>query len=426
LEVLTTSQTPEDALKERLKDLFKNYLMQAISQKKRQIFIDLTRTFEEIERTCSVQKNLAFYKFARHVSAWINLVNSLFENMGILHRLSYDQIMKDFPDTKSKTLTPLEKATLMTHHVCGILNIPVPADDTDFVQHDQDSVVFWVVFQSLLATYNTELPKNETELPKEVIVRTISILELKTIIEKSKTLDEVFLNGLPYMDSSLIRTFMIQILRHHFLSGNKKKLDFLLRRLLTFELKFTQKEKVSYEFLFDYINAPLPAPDISNLTSYVCTEEELLSQIIDSLREDGDWTDADVSVIISESNVKKVQPRFKFVKAPVKAQAPIDGGMASGGCAAVMVEPESEEEEEELVEASIEQEPVEASVKLPFDATHLRELLVANDRSSAIAYLESVELDDTLVATIDMLKNEDNSCVEVIDALIQYGVFEED
>ena len=425
LEVSTSSQTPEKALNDRLKTSFNRFLMQAISQKKRQIFFDLSKTFEEIERTYSVQKNLAFYKFARHVSAWINLVNSLFENMGIQHRLSFDEIMTDFPDTKSKTLTPLEKATLMTRHVCGVLSIPVPENTDDFVQHDQNSVLFWVVYQSLLATYKTELPKKETEVLKEVIVRTISIPELKTQMEKSTTLDEFFSIGLPYMDSRLIRDFMIHILMHHFSSGNKGKLNFLLRLLRRFESKFTPEEKSYSKGLFAYIEAPLPAPDISNLTSYVCTEEECLSRIIHSLHEDRDWTDADVSVVISDEIAKRVMPRVKFVKAPLKAQAPIDSGMASGGCAAVAVESESEEEEEP-VEVSIEQEPVEASVKPPFDATHLREFLVANDRSSAIAYLESVKLNDTLVATIDMLKNEDNSCVNVINALIQYGIFEED
>jgi len=421
LEVSASSQSPEDALNERLKDLFKRFLMQAISQKKRQIFFDLSKTIKEIEETCTVPKSLGFYKFARHVSAWINLLNSLFENIGIQHRLSFDQIMKDFPDTKSKTLTSLEKATLMTHHVCSILNIPVPADDTDFVQHDKDSVVFWVVFQSLLATYNTELPKNETEVLKEVSVMAISILKLKTIIEESTTLDKVFLNGLPYMNSPLIRTFMIQILKHYFSSGNKGKLDSLLRSLQTFESKFTPDEKALFVNLFAYIEAPLPAPDISNLTSCVCKEEELLSQIIDSLREDGDWTDADVSVVISDEIVKRVTPRFKFVKAPV------DSGMDCGGCAAVAVE--SESEEEEPIEASIEQELVEASVKPPFDATQLREFLGSDDRSSAITYLLSVELgedDETLMAAICMLKNEEITCDHVIQALSQHGIFEED
>jgi hypothetical protein len=143
---------------------------------------------------------------------------------------------------------------------------------------------------------------------------------------------------------------------------------------------------------------------------------------MDSLREDGDWTDANVSVVVSDEIVKRVKPRFKFVKAP------IDSGMASGGCAAVAVESESEEEEEH-VEVSIEQEPVEDSVKPPFDATQLREFLHANDRSSAIAYLESVELgedEDTLQAAIRMLNNEENSCGDVIGALIQHGIFEED
>lgn len=430
LEVLTSSQTPEDALKDRLKTSFSRFLMQAISQKKRQIFFDLSKMFQEIEKTCSVPRNLAFYKFARHVSAWINLVNSLFENIGIQHRISFDQIMKDFPDTKSKTLTPLEKAKLMTSHVCRVLRIPVPENTDDFVQNDENSVLFWVVYQALLATYNMVLPEKETELPKEVIVRRISIQDLKTLIEGSKTLDDVFSMSLPYMNSELIRAFLIQILMHHFMSGNKVKLDTLLRLLGRFELKFTPEEKSYCKGLFAYIEAPLP--DIANLTSSVVSEKEflrysvvsekeLLSQIMDSLRDDGDWTDANVSVVISEEIVKRETPRFKFVKAPVKA--PIDSGISfGGGCAAVDVEPE----EEEHVEVSIEQEPVEASVKPPFDATQLREFLNAKNRSSAIAYLVSVELDDTLVATIDMLKDDANTCGDVIKALLQYGVFEED
>ncbi len=421
LEFSASSQSPEDALNERLKELFKMFLMQAISQKKTQIFFDLSKTFGEIEKTCSVEnKNLAFYKFARHVSAWINLLNSLFENIGIQHRLSFDKIMRNFPDTKSKTSTPLEKATLMTHHVCSILNIPVPENTDDFVQHDQNSVLFWVVFQSLLATYNTELPKNESELPKEAIVRTISILELKTLIERSTTLDQVFFNGLPYMDSNLIRAFQIQILMHHFSSGNKKKLDSLLRSLQTFESKFTQNEKETFCELFAYVEAPLPAPDISNITSSVCKEEELFDQIKESLQADGEWTDADVHVVISQSKVKKVlQPRFKFVKAED------DLGMACGGGAIVAVE---SEEEEELVDDPTE-EPVEDSVKQSFDANHLQELLSSDERLLAIEYLQLVELgefDEILQAAIEMLKNEENICVDVIDALIQYGVFEED
>jgi hypothetical protein len=305
------------------------------------------------------------------------------------------------------------------------LNIAVPVDDTDFVQHDKDSVVFWVVFQSLLATYNTELPKNETEVLKEVSVMTIPIVDLKTIMEESMTLDEVFLNGLPYMDSHLIRTFMIQILRHHFLSGNKGKLDSLLCRLRTFELKFTREEQSYCEGLFAYINAPLP--DIPNLASYVVSDEELFVQIKDSLVDDRDWTDVDVSVIKSESKVKKVQQRFKFVK----AKAPIDSGMACGGGAAVAVESESEEEEEEEepVEASIEQELVEDSVRLPFDATHLQGLLSSDERLSAIEYLLSVELgdfDETLQAAIRMLKNETITCYDVIQGLSQRGIFDEE
>lgn len=430
LEVSTSSQTPEEALDERQKTLFNRFLMQAISQKKSQIFSDLMRTFEEIEKTCAVPKNLGFYKFARHVSAWINLVNSLFENIGIgiEHRLSFDQIMRDFPDTKTKILTPLEKAILMTRHVCGVLRIPVPENTDDFVQDDQNSVLFWVVYQALLATYNTVLPNKETELLKEVIVRTISIPDLKTLIEGSKTLDEVFSMCLPYMNSGLIRAFLIQILMHHFMSGNKGKLDSLLRLLATFESKFTQEEKESFCNLFAYIEAPLP--DISNLASNFVSDEELLEQIMTSLSDDGDWEDADVSVVISDEIVKKVKPPIKFVKAPVKAQAPIDSGMAfGGGCAAVAVESESESErEEENVEAFIE-EFVEDSVKPLFDASELKKLLVADERLSAIEYLQSVELGEdkeTLEATIPMLKNETISCDDVIVALIQHGIFEDE
>jgi hypothetical protein len=371
-----------------------------------------------------VEKNLAFYKFARHVSAWINLVNSLFETMGIQHRLSFDRIMNDFPDTKSQTLSPFEKATLMTHHVCGILNIPVSADDSDFLQDDEDSVVFWVVFQSLLATYNTELPKKETEVLKEVIVRKISIQDLKTLIESANTLDEIFSMCLPYMDSHLIRAFLIQIMMHHFMHGNKGKLDSLLHRLGAFESKFTSEEKSNYRGLFGYIEAPLLS--IANLTSYVCSDEELFNPIKESLSTDGEWADAG-DVGISDEIVKKVQPRIKFTKKP---QPQIDSGMAfGGGAAAVAMEVVDEsEEEEELVDDSTE-ELVEASVKPPFDATRLRELLVVDDRSSAIEYLQSVELgklEDTLQAVIQMLKIEKNTCARVIKGLIQHQIFEED
>ena len=427
LEVSTSSQTPEEALDERQKTLFNRFLMQAISRKKSQILSDLSKTFEEIEKTCSVETNLGFYKFARHVSAWINLVNSLFENIGIQHRLSFDEIMKDFPDTKTKSLTPLDKAKRMTRHVCGVLDIPVPENTDDFVQDDENSVLFWIVYQALLATNNTVLPEKKPEDLKEVIVKTISILDLKTLIKGTKTLNEVFSMCLPYMNSGLIRAFLIQILIHHFMGGNKGKLDSLLCLLATFESKFTPDEKASYSDLFAYIEDP--SLDISNLASNFVSDEELFEQIMNSLSEDRDWEDPDVSVVISDEIVKRVvKPRVKFVKAPVKAQEPIDNGMAFGGGAAAVAD--SSEEEEESDQDFME-EVVEDSVKAPFDASELQKLLVSDDRWSAIEYLQSVELGegedkDTLEATIPMLKNEQKTCHYVIQALIQRGIFEED
>ena len=411
-EVSASEQSPEDALNNRLKASFMMCLNQSILHMRKKIISDLSKTIKDIKQDSSFAINrLKFYMFATQISASINLVNSLSKNMGMQFRISFEQIMNGLPDTKGQDMTPLQKATLMIHHVCGILNISVQENVDDFDQDVPESVFFYVISKSFITIYNTELPKKKIERGDCQDSRKTPIVSLKTIMEESTTLDEVFLNGLPYMDSPLIRAFLIQILKHHFLSGNKGKLDSLLRRLLTFELKFTHIEKDSFVDVFSYITAPLP--DIQRLKSYVLLDEELFVQIKDSLGNDDAWTDANVSVIISESNVKNVQPRFKFVKAPV------DSSMPSSEAGAI-VEVKSEEVDdspEEFVEAS--------SVSQPFDATYLRELLLSNQPFPAIAYLQSVELGEykgILQAAIEMLGDTENPCSLVLEGLVQNGI----
>jgi hypothetical protein len=424
VEVSPSEQSLEDSLNERLKASFMMTLRQSISQMSRQIFFDLSKKFEDIVKESSVQsKQLNFYKFARHISTWINLVNSIFQSMGIELRVSFDQIMKDLPDTKSREMSSLEKAKLMTRHACKILNITVSENWDDFLQDDQNSVLFWVVYKTLIATYNTELPKREIQV-EEKVIRTIPIHDLKTILETCSTLDKFFSTCLPYMESRLVREFLLPVLDSHFTNGNKQKLDSLLRLLENYDSKFTNEDKNGYDSLFEYIASPRDLTESSE-RDY---ENELFEQIKDSLSTDPDWTEANVVVAISEPIVKQVKSRFRITQKP---QPQIDSGMSSGGGCAVDDEHEDDEheddeheDEEQCVDASAEEhsleEPVEASVIPSLNVSYLRSLLDKDERQSAIDYLKSVvyEKDNEIrTALIDMLSDEANNCDLVIQAI---------
>jgi hypothetical protein len=420
VEVSASGQNPEDALNERLKASFMMYLKQSISQMSRQIFFDLSKKFEDIVKESSIPaKLLNFYKFARHMSAWINLVNAIFHNMGIQLRVSFQEIMKDLPDTKSREMTSLQKARLMTDHACKILQIPIPENWDDFDQHDQNSVLFWVVYQTLVTTYNIELPKTELRVEEKVIL-TIPIPELKVILETGSTLDELFSACLPYMESRLVRAFLLPVLNSHFTNGNKEKLDSLLCLLGNYESKFTIGDKTSFEDLFKYVASPCELSVSRRNEQY---EQELFEQIKSSLSTDDDWTDADVVVAISDPILKPVKPLFKVTKKP-QPQSDVDGCMASGGGPAVE---KKVIYEEQRVGSSAEdhsaEEPVEASVVPSLDMSQLRSLLASDQKPSAIEYLRSVVFQDQEIreGLICMLDSDETTCASVIEALDEAG-----
>lgn len=424
VEVSASEESLEDSLNKRLKASFMMILKQSISQLSRQIFFDLSKKFEDIVKGVSVPANrLLFYKFVRHMAAWINLINAIFQSMGIERRVSFDQIMEDLPDTKSKEMSSLEKARLMTVHACKILNITVPENWDDFVQDDQNSVLFWVVYETLIATYNTELPKTELRV-EEKVIRTIPIHELKTILENCSTLDELFTKCLPYMESRLVRGFLLPVLNSHFTNGNKQKLDSLLRLLGNYDSKFTTEDKNGYDPLFKYIASPCDLAE-SSVGDY---ENALFDDIKTSLSTDEDWTDAHVVVAISEPIVKQVKSRFKITQT-----SQVDSGMSSGGGPAVEAVEENEDQDgEQCVDDPAEDhslaEPVEASVIPYLDMTQLRSLLDKDDRQSAIEYLQSglfsnQNNEDIREGLIAMLNNHENTCGFIIEGLNDGGYY---
>jgi hypothetical protein len=403
VDVSASEESLEESLNKLLKASFMMTLKQSISQLSRQIFFDLSKKFEDIVKGVSFPANrLLFYKFVRHMSAWINLINSIFQSMGIQNRVSFEQIMKDLPDTKSREMSSIEKVRLMTSHACKILNIPVPETWDDFLQDDQNSVLFWVVYETLIATYNTELPKRELRV-EEKVVQTIPLHELKAILETYLTLDEFFSACLPYMESHLVRGFLLPVLDSHFTNGNKQKLDSLLRLLGNYDSKFTNEDKKGYDSLFEYIASPRDLAE-SSVGDY---ENVLFDQIKTSLSADEDWTDADVVVAISNPIVKQVKPRIRITQT-----SQVDSGISSGGGPAVEDEHERGHEDEEQY--------VDAPEEVVFDVNQLRILLKTNSKDNAIAYMESFSsTDNEEEAILQFLKEDSSTCLSVLEAVNQ-------
>lgn len=385
-------------LAENAKSFFERELDRFITGQVNQISCDLSKRMKEVELPADRLKAVGFVKFQ---SSIVNLINRVFSSIGLPYKLIHETFCVDFPKT-SRCVNPEER---IVNHAMKVLStsngdfgFPITKQTHDLLQP--------LILKAVHAVCRTEVSKSKEETVLKV--DTVQISFVKAEIGSSNTINLLFNNCLSYWKLNFVRELIVGILQHVFSTANVQLVRELHTLVLKYDIQFSVEELKPYNELFTFLRSTdesIPTDD--SKLPYETSDEVFLQMVRDSIQSDH-WIDTkqvEVSKPILRKALKGI--RIRKVRQP-------DSGMAIGGGPAP--EPDLEEESES------DPEPVEQS-KCQCDIDNLRSILTSGNKTYAIEYLNSVNLDEdedeVLIEVLQYLQTPESNCAGALEAVNQ-------
>jgi hypothetical protein len=390
-------------LTENVQSFFNRELELFISGQANKISFDLGKRMKEAILPPDRLKAVGFVKFQ---SSIVNLINSIMSSIGLPYKLTHETFSANFPKT-SRCKNPEE---LIANHAMKILTI----SDGKVVQISDQmrSLLQQLILKAVHVVCRTEVPKS-----KEVGVKvhTVLLSFVKTEIGSSKTIVQFFNKTLPYWKLDFVRELIVGILVHVFSIENVKLVRELYSLVREYNVQFTSSDLETYNKMFTFLKSMDESIPINESnTPYETSDEDFLQMMLDSIQSDH-WNDTK-HVEVSKPVVKKSLRGIQIVSVQPNS------GIAVGGGPAPEPETVSEEPAPEPVSEEDESEPIDQP-KGQCDIATLRSILESDDKTKAIKYLNSVNLDgdedEVLIEILQYLQTEESTCDKALEALNQ-------